>query len=148
MDGGDGISSTGGWGATDVSPLLGGGTGVVDSAARDGVFEVVSGSFEEDGVGCAVATFSLPGVEASELLSEDFNSSSFVLIAGDDLESILGTFSRLLTTIPSSSLSFADTALDEVGGFSFSMMVLTIGERGRRGDRGRLLTGDRGRGER
>ena len=146
MDGGDGISSTGGWGATDVSPLLGAGTGVVDSVARDGVFEVVSGSFEEEGVGCAVATLSLPGVEASELLSEDFSSSSFVLIAGEDLASMLDTFSRLLITVPSSSLSLADSAPDEVG-LSFSILLM-IGERGRRGDRGRLLTGDRGRGER
>lgn len=143
MDGGDGISSTGGWGATDVSPLLDGGTGVVDSAARDGVFEVVSGSFEEEGVGCAVAIFSLPGVEASELLSDDFSSSSFVLIAGEDLASMLDTFSLLFI---SSSLSLADSAPDE-DGFSFSILLM-IGERGRKGDRGRLLTGERGRGER
>ena len=143
MDGGDGISSTGGWGATDVSPLLGGGTGVVDSVARDGVFEVVSGSFEEEGVGCDVAIFSLPGVEASELLSDDFSSSSFVLTAGEDLASTLDTFSLLFI---SSSLSLADSAPDEVG-FSFSILLM-IGERGRKGDRGRLLTGERGRGER
>ena len=107
------------------------------------MFDVVSGSFEEEGVGCAV-TFSLPGVEASELLSEDFSSSSFVLIAGKDLASMLGTFSLFLTTIPSSTLSFADSAPDEAG----LSIVLIIGERVLSGERGRLLMGERGCGER
>ena len=59
------------------------------------------------------------------------------------------TFSRLLAAIPSSSLTFADSALDELVGFSFST-ALTIGERVRSGDRGLLLLtmGERGRGER